>query len=561
MEICFIWVEQFRNLTDFNLNLSNSVKFQYNSLDNTISKVDITPLPQSFFGPSIDEVTGLIGRNGSGKSNAIELICKVLKGAKTSLNTDFILIVRDGGAFICYHSLRNRLDPAKASFSMIFREYEKSINPLKVVYFTNVYNHRKSEFDKEVADISINRKPRSTKKKEISDFEKQIKFIDSDEFKDLEISLPVEVLFASKVWTPRPYAGRDYYNVDFSIRDSFDEIRRFLRDRVRKINDTGKFVYTLRYAYFTDFMAKFVGLGNFGEGFAESLKKFVSDITVRETESATEALLNFIQDITWKMPNDLIRKLTDSIGELTSSEAFDLIQKQIDFLRDMPGFVQEILKEHNTEGARAKSVDYFRVHYERNGKEFIKHFVALFGELKDVDVNWVGISSGEKAYLNLFSSIRNEIRFTRQPNLLICIDEGDLYLHPRWQTEFFDRLLLVLPKIYSGKIQLVLTSHSPFLLSDLPNQCVTILDTSQTSQSLDGVHLKMKTFGGNLYDLYAEPFFLGRKRMSDFAYRKISSLVLALESDSVNKRERATVGQLVDLIGDEVIRYKLEKML
>jgi len=157
--------------------------------------------------------------------------------------------------------------------------------------------------------------------------------------------------------------------------------------------------------------------------------------------------------------------------------------------------------------------------------------------------------------------LSQELKYTRQTNLFICIDEGDLYLHPMWQIEFFDKLLNVLPTIFSGKIQLVLTSHSPFLLSDLPKQNITILDKSFVNSSQDGIDLKTNTFGGNLYDLYSEPFFLENKRTSDFAYKKIKKLIELVESKNLSIYDKADALKLSNIIGDDIIKFKIQKLL
>ena len=239
-----------------------------------------------------------------------------------------------------------------------------------------------------------------------------------------------------------------------------------------------------------------------------------------------------------------------------------LIKKQIEFIKDIKFFVNQINLEYSSEGARNRGLDNFIFDYKTNSsKTHINEFITLFEHSNFIDVNWLGISSGHKAYLNLFSSIHNEIKYLRQQNLLICIDEGDLYLHPKWQIEFFDKLLKVLPSIYSGNIQLILTSHSPFLLSDLPKQNITILDRDQENSTLDGYKLKMNTFGGNLYDLYSEPFFLGNKRTSDFAYSKIKDLIKKVENKDYTIKEKEELIKLNDIIGDEILQYRINELL
>ncbi|SUX45672.1 AAA family ATPase [Chryseobacterium indoltheticum] len=195
---------------------------------------------------------------------------------------------------------------------------------------------------------------------------------------------------------------------------------------------------------------------------------------------------------------------------------------------------------------------------QTKSSKLVNDFIKFFDGETFYDINWIGISSGHKAYLNLFATLFDELRYSKQQNLFLCIDEGDLYLHPKWQTEFFSKLIKILPRIYSGKIQLLLTSHSPFLISDLPNQNITILDSINGSKN--GTELSIKTFGGNLYDLYSEPFFLENKKTSDFAYNHIKNIIQNIESEN-KEFTKNEITKLVDIIGDEIIRFRLSKLI
>jgi hypothetical protein len=73
--------------------------------------------------------------------------------------------------------------------------------------------------------------------------------------------------------------------------------------------------------------------------------------------------------------------------------------------------------------------------------------------------------------------------------------------------------------------------------------------------------MKRNTFGGNLYDLYAEPFFLGQKRTSDFAYNKIKSLITSIESKQISRKDKREFINLANIIGDEVIQFRIKKIL
>ncbi len=202
MKICYIWVEKFRNFENFGFNLSSSQKFKFDLERNTLSKKEVDALPSNFFGESISDVVGIIGKNGSGKSNAVELVCKILKGAKTSLQTKFFVIVEDNNKLVCYHSFTGFILPL-TDFKISFEEYKGSINPLKVVFFSNVFDERRNEFDSEVSDISVNNlfnRQRFLRRGETTDFEKQIRLINSKIFTSLNIDLPSHVQLTSKVW-------------------------------------------------------------------------------------------------------------------------------------------------------------------------------------------------------------------------------------------------------------------------------------------------------------------------------------------------------------------------
>ena len=91
MKICYIWVEKFRKFNNRGFNFSSSVKFHYDSETNILSKNEIKKLPINFFDPEMDsvsihnesnkvnqftEITGLIGKNGAGKSNLLDLLLR-----------------------------------------------------------------------------------------------------------------------------------------------------------------------------------------------------------------------------------------------------------------------------------------------------------------------------------------------------------------------------------------------------------------------------------------------------------------------------------------------------
>ncbi|MEM5644017.1 AAA family ATPase [Bacillus toyonensis] len=78
-------------------------------------------------------------------------------------------------------------------------------------------------------------------------------------------------------------------------------------------------------------------------------------------------------------------------------------------------------------------------------------------------------------FLTLFSRF-NTITHEVSDNLLILIDEGDLYFHPQWQKDWLFTFINIISYLFQKtSIQIILTTHSPFILSDLPSGNVILL--------------------------------------------------------------------------------------
>ncbi|MDD2357018.1 MAG: AAA family ATPase [Thiovulaceae bacterium] len=558
MKVCYIWIEKYRNFNNFSLNLSSTMKFNYDyQLNTLIAKEHDYKLPNDFFGKNIAEITGIIGKNGAGKSNAIELVCKILKGAKTSLKTNFLFIVEESNSLKCYCSL-NETDVPNSDFPISFEVYSGNMDNMKVVYFSNVFDERKNNFSQDISDISVNNlswRNFSSRKNMLTSFQKQIKLINTKIFGLLNIETPNKIQFTIKVWRNNFNSSmqRSIYLENYEIIHKF---RRFFRDRMRDASIHNKFVYLIIYGFFMDTMQHHFRYNQFKNENQDVLNFIESLLNIRSTEEVSHKIIAFLDSESQKLSRN-----EQSIFDISSHKdtSLEIISQQVNLLIELKESFKKYDLEYDTEGARDKSLEYFVFDYGSHSiKPFLNKMVDLFEDSNIFDINWLGISSGHKAYLNLFASLYQELRYTKQENLLLCIDEGDLYLHPKWQIEFFYKLLQVLPQIYNGNVQLILTSHSPFLLSDLPNSNITILDNGK---SINGLDLRINTFGGNLYELYSEPFFLEDKRTSEFAFHKIKDLIYKVESDNLTREDKKEIRIINSIIGDEIIQYKINKIL
>ena len=153
-----------------------------------------------------------------------------------------------------------------------------------------------------------------------------------------------------------------------------------------------------------------------------------------------------------------------------------------------------------------------------------------------------GLSSGERqiAYTlgNLIYHLRNIESNSKDINssinhvsthkygyVNVMLDEVELYFHPDLQRRFISLLLdsikgLQLPSNYG--INITLITHSPFVLSDIPDNNILCMSRKEHVDAFD------KTFAANIHDLFNNTFILPYT-IGEYAQRKITELISAYD--------------------------------
>jgi predicted ATPase len=148
-------------------------------------------------------------------------------------------------------------------------------------------------------------------------------------------------------------------------------------------------------------------------------------------------------------------------------------------------------------------------------------------------------SHGEISLLFLLSSIyssiisiledeRNDHKEYFKNNVMLILDEPMNSLHPQWQKYFIYNLINFLKENFPDiEFQIVLTTHSPFILSDLPKQNVIFLEKDEKTGRCINATEKMKDFnpfGANIHTLLSHGFFMKDGLMGEFAKSKIDEI-------------------------------------
>lgn len=178
------------------------------------------------------------------------------------------------------------------------------------------------------------------------------------------------------------------------------------------------------------------------------------------------------------------------------------------------------------------------------------------------------LSSGEKQLVYSISSILYHLinldSITNYKERIgykyvnIILEEIELYSHPEMQRKYIKYILECISRLNLKKIKslnLCFVTHSPFILSDIPDKNIIFLNENGVKTS------ETKTFGGNIHDLLRNKFFLDEGFIGEFAKKKIQDTIDNLQEDSsVINDDNNEIIRTIELIGEPFLQMKLLEM-
>ena len=107
----------------------------------------------------------------------------------------------------------------------------------------------------------------------------------------------------------------------------------------------------------------------------------------------------------------------------------------------------------------------------------------------------------------------------------LIFDEAELYYHPEYQRQYITRLLEHLAMCNINRtnirsINIMIITHSPFILSDLPDTNILFLRKGEDKKE----DVPQKTLGANIYDLLKSGFFLDYA-IGDVVQKKLQDIM------------------------------------
>jgi predicted ATPase len=606
MQLLFLWINNNLVFNNISFNFSNKYIIDVNKESSSSVSIIIDNNKQyinDFFGNNINNIAAIIGENGTGKSLLMEYLTDSLTN-EYIVGDKFIIGFIDSEYRIkIYHTL---YEFTKEDWSIIYNDWEiKIINPsntdfnielikletrvynihgnLKVdeipnlsdtvtIYYSPIVDFRNypPNFDNpKHFDISTNFLFSSDSKNtgfdsidivevhKLQNTKRQLEYLTSGllgHSKEISIPKNAVIFFLSPGLSQAESRNLSYENqqIQETISNLANKYFHDLEQNEENFNlENGKrwfiynFIQNLFYnlSYYKDYEKNKLELGK------EWLK-----INIKEYPEPFAIVKKLLSDQKWINP-DAALALIEFINSIETESNVEYVSTNRD----------------NSLALSMKDTQKLLIYY-------MQYLESLPNENKTgfISFEWRNLSSGEKLQLDLFSrlfSVKGKILEQKGKGqvskVFLLLDEGEVGMHPLWQRRYVKSLIDFLGLWSFGgcfaesiSMQIILTSHSPFIISDLPRECITLLSKIHDSVSI----IKRKpdeedTFGANIHELLANSFFLGGSLIGDFADEKINQLIKIVSADDkIDGSSVAEIGNLIELIAEPIIRNKIREM-
>lgn len=623
MDVLYFWIKEYKNIENKGFDLSSKISFTTEvesiSPDGTLNLILSKEVRNSIdlFPENIVDVKAILGENGSGKSNLLLWLINFIMNNQTRnfgfLVTSEYIIVRDKINFISFpeelfgkkllfiqpedlvnfnriNTYKNKVQRSEA-FGMIANNLMETYFKKKYLIYYSPALNQDNYYNSEGVRNSYFRWPSeklnyfdiSTESLIVSDYNNHInnldymitgesellsyKFLESLRALDflstekelgLTINFPIHNIdigftgFNSKFWDSIDYLVSDNSNRDKVIGNllDFDKIDPFkLGKQEAFFAEFSKEImycimsYQLKH-YYNFSKEQIYPLERLGNnlrdnynpklGFYESIYEYLKKGDVFTEEDA----------------NFMIEQIQEARSYFESKFKSGEIICNGDYGLSVPEFsIRSIIKDF-------LQAPLFEIKTSREEEERVIR-LNMFG----FDLH--GLSSGERNFLSLFSrvnSIKKHIKDNRE--ILFLIDEGELGFHPQWQKEYFKLITDFIKKFFANnKVQLIITSHSPFLASDLPKENIIFLERDDNQKTkISDLNEHQLTFASNIHSLYSDAFFLKGATIGSFSKDILNEIIDYLKGDNFSEEKNNRYRSIIEIIGEPVIKRKLEDL-
>lgn len=513
MFFSLLYLDNYRGMKNQIIDLDH--KFQYEQTDKSLKyrQENVYPI-RSFYGQAVQTLSCIVGKNGMGKTSIVdflrEFFFKILR-----LIEDYGIPCEQGCIKEADYQEYDILDKG-AGFLIVF---QLGKTPFYLTNISDVECKGAEPFRKGIYN-SVNEFSK------VAYFSNMLK----NNQEDLFMEDSDRRVNGSQIQEKREIGKslRGFRQVDYSETESFIRRRRAItlelqRDKVSEEKEKSKGSVNRELCYQLTFLKNID---------AEKICKYL-DIDEHREFKISSKMSGYTED-------------SFSLEELKNPSRFNQLEEKYLYLPDA------------------------QIQYFSSGQ------YAKFAFLAKLYWFLAGYRGEIERYRNIIgeNEFRSEDVLLDGETALIFIDEGETYYHPEWQRKYVKTLFEMMGYVgKASKIQIVITTNSPFILSDILKEDVTYL-AGESEKHFD------RTLGQNVHRLLRENFFMDytigeyarelienimsclknpEKDMVDDKSEKIREMILRYYGEE--KDAYSAVQLLIEQIGEPVYRYELETLL
>ncbi len=604
MELKFIWIDDYGIIKDLNVNFDHSGAHTFHYEDSSLSLIENEPGILDF-GPRIHGITAIAGQNGSGKSSMCEVTLSTiatLRNGGMGYNIRFrgiVCIERH----IFYHEslpLTNKPELVEAGYELIpFQnspleqmrpDWRETFIKEGFIYYSNVLDLR-SGFD------NTNMTNISTQTFIVDEYRTGTDFIGEQDrphhvsdFKRYQIGQGYRIMKFYLVNTSFiPFEGPQF----LSLKSVYSANSRWINiNSVENLDfEYSRLINSLQNEVF-----ELIFPAN-----RETSPTLHVDINIINFKLATHQLyrLNLVKAVITtqhSLPEySMVREFVFEYGIIFAEELNEInilagVHKQLVDLSDIqPGQYQPYILKYDYPFPydwRFPLIESSWIPNNEKSRELLSLLLtteeSLFIKLNR-SIGRISnysfapyFSAGEYSFLTFYSRLRAAIdEYSRDDeernNLVLFIDEAEVGFHPAWKKRFLFQLLDFLNNHTERyTYQIILTTHSPYLLSDLSTRNIILLKRGDEGHTQIIPSGRFTTFGANIHELLAHSFFLEDGTIGEFAKRTIQNVINDLNVWRIHKAnysayspsesEKNKVRDIISIVSDDIVRNKLMEM-
>ena len=264
--------------------------------------------------------------------------------------------------------------------------------------------------------------------------------------------------------------------------------------------------------------------------------------------------------------------LFDKIKKEIEEEKKDFIDSLVNFLNYLEQFIHKYKIKEYSDGTKSRIVEIGygeknfdnRIEFEKlylDYEKLEKNALDLkYYGFRAIDEFYYNMSTGEANILKVMSYVKWLQMNSSQGTCQLVVDELESGMHLEWSRSLINFLVNYINKINKiggMNFQLIFTTHSPYMLSDIKPGNVIMLEKNQETGYSEGKVLQ-NTFAKNIQEIMKENLI--DNIYGDFALAKINSMIERLNGEEEQEGNGEELLKEIHLISEPILRNKLLDM-